>query len=41
MPLPLNPILIAGATAAIGYFFQENAAKNTCRRQKTDAQLES
>ena len=33
MPLPLTPILIAGATAAVGWFFQENSAKNARKRQ--------
>ena len=40
MPLPFTPILIAGATAAIGWFFQENSAKNARLRQNYDAELE-
>lgn len=40
MPLSFTPILIAGATAAIGWFFQENSAKNARLRQNYDAELE-
>ena len=40
MALPLAPILIAGVTAAVGYFFQENSAKNARLRQQADADLE-
>lgn len=40
MPLPLGPLFLAGATAAIGYFFQENSAKNARHRKETDAEIE-
>ncbi len=40
MPAQFGPVLVAAATAAIGYFFQQNSAKNAYARQQADALLE-
>ena len=39
MPLPLAPILIAGATTAIGWVFQENSARLKRQRQQREDEL--
>ena len=39
MPLPLGPILLAGATAAVGWFFQNHSAKLARERQLRDSEL--
>ena len=39
MPLPLGPFLVAGATAAIGYFFQSHRAKIVKERDLREAEL--
>ncbi len=40
MPIPLTPIILAGATAAIGHFFQNTAKKNARSLKAADAELE-
>lgn len=39
MPAALGPIFVAGATAAIGYFFQNQSAKIANERQQREAEL--